>query len=185
MSDEESARTAPSWRSRAGALRRGGTWLVALLVASLVLPALTTQWSDRQNELSLKEALVSQLTFSAATAIEEAHYLVLDESVPGPLRTESLRARYVAIAKAWNIDMFTLESKIKAYFPSARLRDGPRPALGDAVREYNLRVQDFILLSGDICAGNRLFQLALHRLDDYLPGIPDETWKALASSTAI
>jgi hypothetical protein len=184
MDDDQSADNSRFSHGAAGAIRSGGKWLAALVVASLVLPALTTQWSDRQNELSLKEALVSQLTLSAATAIEEAHALVLDETVLDPLPTERLRARYVAIAKAWNIEVFTLESKLNAYFPDARLREEPHQGLGDALGRYNLHVQDFILLSGDICSDNRVFRLALGRLERYLPGIGEETWEALRSSAA-
>ena len=168
MSDDAST-TAASKRDRTtSALKRSAKWLGAIVVASLVLPALTTQWADRQNELALKEGLVSQLTFSAATAIEEAHALVLDETQSEPPPPKDLRSRYSAFATAWNVAIYTLESKLKAYFPDAELQDEPGMSLQKAVHEYNLRVQDYILLSGEICAGNQLFKDASERLTDYL-----------------
>jgi hypothetical protein len=158
-----------SRRDRAAkALTRTGKWLAAILVASLILPALTAQWADRQNELALKEKLVSELTLSAATAIEEAHALVLEEVQPDPLPMQALRARYGAVAKAWSIAIFTLETKLSAYFPDAKLRSETRVAFRDAVHDYNLRVQDYIVLSGQICADNRLFEAALGRLTNYV-----------------
>ena len=41
--------------------RRAALTLLGFLLASLVLPAATKQWSDRSGELALKKELVSQI----------------------------------------------------------------------------------------------------------------------------
>jgi hypothetical protein len=179
MTDDASAGSVSRRDRVASAFRRSGKWIAALVLASLVLPAVTTQWSDRQKELSLKESLISQLTLSAATAIEGAHSLVIEETQAGPLQAASLRPRYGAIAMGWNVDIFTLESRLNAYFPHAKLRDKPHTRLGAAVRTYNLRVQDYILLSGPTCSDTDLFRNALKRLKSYLPTIEEEDWLSL------
>lgn len=79
--EEEASHGAPWWRSRGlPLLASAAKWLAVLVVASLMVPALTSQWSDRQKELDVKNAVVAQITHSAATATQDAYSLVDDES---------------------------------------------------------------------------------------------------------
>jgi hypothetical protein len=57
-------------------LRRVALWLLALLVASWVLPALTRQWSDRQAELTLKTSLLTRMSEGLSATIAGAESLL-------------------------------------------------------------------------------------------------------------
>src|SRR4051812_11922852 len=48
-------------------------WAAGLLIGSLVLPAVTKQWSDRQGALALKQQLVGDIT-SKSTAARVGSY---------------------------------------------------------------------------------------------------------------
>jgi hypothetical protein len=49
-------------------LWRHAGWGIGILVAALIGPAIAKQWSDRNQELSLKNDLVAGLSTSVATA---------------------------------------------------------------------------------------------------------------------
>jgi hypothetical protein len=88
---------------RIASLGRLLKWLVALLVASLFIPAITTQWSDRQKELDIKAALISQITESAAATVQDSVFLVSDESKGRRgscwLKTNEFRIAYQALGE--------------------------------------------------------------------------------------
>jgi hypothetical protein len=158
-------------------------WAGALLLASLVIPAITTQWSDRQKEVALKDSLISQLTASTATAIENSGSLVFDETQgPAIAPIATLRSQFKSIGNDWNIQAFTLESQLHAYFPHARLYHGQHSTFGHAFDTYNMRVQDYILLAYALCPGDKLRTKALRRLQIYLPIIKSVEWAALQES---
>lgn len=127
-------------------------WAVTLVIASIAIPAITTQWSDRQKELTLKDGLVSRLTQSAATAIEDAGFLVRDEAISKNVRGSMWRARFTGIARSWNIDAAALESELTAYFPHAKVAS---QSFRRAFHEYSNRVQGYIFLSSQVCQGDR------------------------------
>ena len=117
-----------------------------------MVPALTSQWSDRQKELDVKNALVSQITRSAATATQDAYTLVEDEAQSAMIKDPLWRSEYRSILKEWRVAAFTLQSELQAYFPSATLGSS---SLLMAFHNYNNVVQQYIRLSGDECADNR------------------------------
>jgi hypothetical protein len=152
------------------------TWLGALVVASLMIPAITTQWSDRQKEVDTKAVLIAELTESAAVAIEDAVTLVdVQEKEklevgeePSTAQESAWLARYHAILGAWRVAAFTLESRFAAYFPDARLEAFDRPLLAPAFHDYNERIQQFILLSANLCREEALRLEAVEKLEEYL-----------------
>jgi hypothetical protein len=152
-------------------------WLGALVVASLLIPAITAQWSDRQKELELKTALISEVTESAASAVQEASNLVDVEQKAWPTIKSDPRfdktadewyGRYRAILKTWKVAAFSLESRLFAYFPNADIRLPRRPQLAGAFHVYNVRVQMFILLTLNLCRNERLQTRAVAQLARYL-----------------
>jgi hypothetical protein len=151
---------------------------LAAFVISLAIPAITSQWSDRQKELELKDKLVSQFTSSAATAIENADGLVDDETRGGELPADSLRSRWASISSGWKVAAYTLESELAAYYPDAKLRGDNGMSFQDAFDEYNERVQQFIYLGFNDCRDGRVGRLEL--LSRYLGFRKHgDVWKAL------
>jgi hypothetical protein len=120
-----------------------------------VIPAITTQWSDRQKELALKDTLISRFTQSAATAIEDAGFLVRDEAISKKVQNQQWRSRFTSTARQWNIDAETLESELTAYFPDTKLSGGSTESLDRAFRAYNGQVGNYIFLSSQVCKGDR------------------------------
>jgi hypothetical protein len=151
-------------------LGRAGKWLAVLVVASLMVPALTTQWSDRQKELDLKTSLVSQLTSSAAIATQDAFTLVGDEAKSPTIKDAAWRTEYRSILKEWRVAAFTLMSELGAYFPDVKstTKPGQDLLLVDAFSEYNNAVQQYIRLSLDECSKNTSRQKVIGELYSYL-----------------
>jgi hypothetical protein len=51
-------------------------WLLALLIASILVPAITHQWADRPKELDFKSSLIKDLSDSTASTIDTARFIV-------------------------------------------------------------------------------------------------------------
>jgi hypothetical protein len=170
--DGQESRKTPRWRSQGlPLLGRAAKWVAVLAVVSLMVPALTTQWSDRQKELDLKTSLVSQITGSAATATQDAFTLVADEAKSSSIKDPAWRAQYRNILKEWRVAAFTLESELDAYFPRVELsnRQPSQPSrLVPAFALYNDIIQDYIRLSLDECRTNNGRRLAIARIYSYL-----------------
>lgn len=67
----EAAKLSPWYARFARALPRPTAWIVTIVVGSLLVPAITKQWSDRPRELEIKTTLVreiSELTTDTITA---------------------------------------------------------------------------------------------------------------------
>jgi hypothetical protein len=159
--------TKERWRSQGlPLLGRAAKWLAVLVVVSVMVPALTTQWSDRQKELELKTSLVAQITSSAATATQDAFDLVGDERKSTVIKNDLWRAQYRSILKEWRVDAFTLESELDAYFSAVRLSQTHLP---NAFATYNEVVQNYILLSLDLCSGHKDRTTAVRLIYKYLP----------------
>lgn len=150
-SDKQTGNDESRWRSQGlPLLGRAAKWLAALLVVSIMVPALTTQWSDRQKELDLKTSLVSQITGSAATATQDAFTLVADEAKSTAIKDQTWRSQYRNILKEWRVAAFTLESELDAYFPKVRLANR-KLRLVPEFHRYNNIIQEYIRLSLDEC----------------------------------
>ena len=67
----EAAKPAPWYARLARALPRAIPWIATIVIGSLLVPAITKQWSDRSRELEIKTAMVreiSELTTDTVTA---------------------------------------------------------------------------------------------------------------------
>jgi hypothetical protein len=51
-------------------------WLMALIIASILVPAVTRQWADRPKELDFKNSLIKDLSDSTASTIDTARFIV-------------------------------------------------------------------------------------------------------------
>jgi hypothetical protein len=66
-------RKAPSGgRQLAGQLIRPASWVAALLLAAIVVPAITSRWNDRPKEVALKSALIQDMDQATALALSNA-----------------------------------------------------------------------------------------------------------------
>ena len=92
-------------------LRKTALWLLALLVASWVLPALTRQWSDRQAELTLKTTLLTRMSEGLSASIGGAESLVRRN--PPPEAAERARDNLVL---SWQKTAANVESILSANF---------------------------------------------------------------------
>ena len=137
-------------------------WIGPLLVVGLLIPALTTQWSDRQKELEIKSSLVGQITESADAAIEDAVFYVDVQMNAWPpvdgLSTPRWKAygreqsaRYRENLKQWRVLASSLESRIGAYFPDARYEGTQK--LSDAFGAYRQAVEGYMMLGTNLCKG--------------------------------
>jgi hypothetical protein len=154
------------WAHARAFLRRALPWIVGLLVGSLVLPALTKQWSDRQ----------------AASAIRQSIFQELDEqSTVATARAESAMSSHRqderATAKAtdsWLRAASRIDGRFAIYFPST-------PA-DEQWTSYRRAVFDLILLSYPYSGSTHTLQ----RVRSYLQstsvgqdGMAAEDWRRL------
>jgi hypothetical protein len=92
-------------------LRKTALWLLALLVASWVLPALTRQWSDRQAELTLKTTLLTKMSEGLSRSVAAAETLVQRD--PPPVMAASARDNLLL---DWEETEANVRSILTAYF---------------------------------------------------------------------
>jgi hypothetical protein len=148
---------------------------------SLLIPALTTQWSDRQKELEIKSSLVAQITESSAATIEDAIFFVeIQVKAWPPVERMTIRewkvygrvadARYRAIVKRWRVQASSLESRLVAYFPDAHfVVDQRKPQLlKKAFAEYRGEVEQYILLTKDLCKNDDTRLKTVAAVEGYL-----------------
>jgi hypothetical protein len=88
-------------------LRRRSGWWIGILVTALIVPAIGKQWSDRNQELLLKNGLVASLSSEAATAITSA------DEIAG--RGGSAARQRTAMA-AWTLSKSGLTGSFLVYF---------------------------------------------------------------------
>jgi hypothetical protein len=92
-------------------------WLAGLFVASLAIPALTKQWSDRQGELELKDRIITSVSRDAAVAFRDG-LKISDERSPTKARSESRRA-----ADAWVVGHAETDARYAVYFRNTKSED--------------------------------------------------------------
>jgi hypothetical protein len=178
-------REASAWYVHLGRrIARPGAWVLGIAVTSLLLPAVTKQWSDRPKEVELRISLVDQVAQLAASTINTARFIVAD-TLPEAThrrfvcdkaletgdpevqqRCEDLEEEEFKAEQKAHIDAKTswiqrgavLESQLIAYFPGTELaREGKRYV--DAVRIY-------LFLASGICDTKR--EIATNKLLGYL-----------------
>lgn len=200
MSEEEAVglaakgREASAWYVHlARRIARPGTWVLGIAVTSLLIPAVTKQWSDRPKEVELRISLVDQVAQLAASTINTARFIVADtlpeathrrfvcakadetEDAALDQRCEDLQEEEFKAEQKAHIDAKTswiqrgavLESQLIAYFPGTELsREGKRYV--DAVRIY-------LFMASGVCGEKR--DEANTKLLRYLGEAPDdEEW---------
>jgi hypothetical protein len=109
-------------------------WLVLVFIASLAIPALTRQWSDRQNELQVKQELWADIRKASAGAV----YGAVRAS---RARGEDQRSARADLIFGWLQDRVAIEPRFDVYFDDSRAakhwfgRDGA-PSFRDAMLRY-------------------------------------------------
>jgi hypothetical protein len=120
--DELSKKGTDANRPRAKVVRIGGSkpvkWLAVTIAAALIFPALTKQWSDRQAELTLKNAMVTDVSEGVETAYDDSHAVVY--STGGYI--QQLKARNKAL-DAWREAAAKVDPSFYSYFPGQSVTD--------------------------------------------------------------
>jgi hypothetical protein len=103
-----------TWLRRARAFlaanaRKFVFWALALLVASLAIPAATKQLSDRQQATALKSEIITEISRASAEAFAESKHIL--ESSPKDVSERRLDAR-----KTWEVSQGELDGRYAAYF---------------------------------------------------------------------
>jgi hypothetical protein len=167
---------------------RPGVWVLGIAVTSLLVPAITKQWTDRPKELELRISLIDRLGESAVSTVNTARFIVADTLPEASVRalvcgrdvdtegsqaqcdaaTESERlaeqAARTGAKNAWLQKGAVLESQLAAYFPGTDLaREGK--AYVNAIRIY-------LFLASDVCGSRR--DENTRKLLNYVYGDPED-----------
>jgi|SRR5438874_4741494 len=92
--------------------------ILAAAFSALVIPELTRQWQDTQNERDLKQSLLEQISTSGTAAV--SHGLSLADGqllAAGGQPGESHGNVYQGLRATWFIDRADARSRILVYFP--------------------------------------------------------------------
>lgn len=92
-------------------------WIVLLFIASLAIPALTKQWSDRKQELQVKESLSTDISKVSADAVYGAVFAVSEQS-----GAEQRGSRRQAI-NDWLRSRATIDPRFVVYFSRSDAAD--------------------------------------------------------------
>lgn len=91
-------------------------WAFALVVGSVLLPAATRQWSDRQAALTLKSSLVADVSKSSVTAVFAAQRVA-----EMPAGDAQAKARQAAL-DGWVVSEAGIDPLMAAYFDDTQAR---------------------------------------------------------------
>jgi hypothetical protein len=167
---------------------RPGVWVLGIAVTSLLVPAITKQWTDRPKELELRISLIDRLGESAVSTVNTARFIVADTLPEASVRalvcgrdvdTEESQAQCDAATESerlaeqaartgakndWLQKGAVLESQLAAYFPGTDLaREGK--AYVNAIRIY-------LFLASDVCGSRR--DDNTRKLLNYVYGDPED-----------
>jgi hypothetical protein len=131
-------------------------WALALLTGSLAIPALTKQWADRQQELTLKSDLITDVSRASAQAFADAKLIL-------QLDSSKTHARRLMARRAWEVAEGDADARYNIYFDNTQAEKE-----WDAYRDV---IYDYI--SAACCDEHR--KVDLRNLRVYL-GSP-EPWK--------
>jgi hypothetical protein len=87
-------------------------WGAALLIASLVIPAATKQWSDRSKALELKNSIITSISQSTTSAVVSAREL---QTAPPSKKAASESAK---LLNAWVASEALIDPSLYLYFAS-------------------------------------------------------------------
>ena len=107
-------------------------WGAALLVASVVVPAATKQWSDRQAALALRAELIEQISRSSAVAFTGAKRVAAMSAEP------AARAKLLETRDAWEAAQGTIDASYAVYFRDSAARDTWLAYRGEMYRYISL-----------------------------------------------
>jgi hypothetical protein len=169
-----------AWSWLWGRTVRFGKWAVVLVVASLVIPALTKQWTDRSKELETKSAIVTKISESSATTINTVRYLVGDVLPAASARNATAKAfsrarkrshKHVRVPPAKLVRATTHERTVELAtynrIKNAWGRNGaaveseldsyfPTSDLPDRWGSFVMAVTNYVRLASSVCRGQRL-----------------------------
>lgn len=155
--------------------RRTAKWVLGVLVVSLVLPAVTKQWSDNQQQHQLKADVSSRLAAAVAGATTDSGFLLSNQlqSIKSPSETAS---SYEDTLSGWKREASAIDAQIAGYF--ATTSDPSKDDLVIAIGAYNNLVQDYIgLCTFYKSAGLRKryldgFDKNLEKMREHVGGVP-------------
>ena len=88
------------------------------LIAALLIPQFTRQWTDRQKEQDIKQKLLDQMSSSSTTAVVQAIALRNGQvRAAGGQPGEDPRSIYAVLRNSWQIERAGARSTIITYFP--------------------------------------------------------------------
>ena len=159
-------------------------WAVAgFLIASLVLPAATKQWSDRSDELQLKRDLVSKITQDTTDLLTTAECVVsgctintwmLQRDPTGQIlleaQSELNRLARDATAK-WRTSTEVIDVLLRTYFPESELLS--------EWDQFSATILAFERIGRAECGAAREADMALLRAE--LPHVGEGVWHDLVA----
>jgi hypothetical protein len=169
-----------AWRWFWARFVRFGKWVVILIVASLLIPALTKQWTDRSKELETKSAIVTKISESSATTINTVRYLVGDVLPAASARNASAKALSKAktrphknvrepraklaraTARAQKVELATYNRIKNAWGRNGAAVESeldsyfPSSDLPDRWGSFVMAVTNYVRLASSVCRGQRL-----------------------------
>jgi hypothetical protein len=183
-------RAVPAW-GRIPGLRPVGRlvkWAVVLFVASLLIPALTKQWTDRSKELETKSAIATKIGETSASTIDTIRYLVGDVLPAASARkaqaTALARAKHeghpvpkarrmnaLAAARERKVELATYNKlknnwgRTSAVIESQLASYFPDSQLPQQWDTYATTVTNYLRLASSVCGDDRKTVLAA--VDDY------------------
>jgi hypothetical protein len=143
--------------------------VIAILAAAfgaLVIPELTRQWQDTQNERDLKQSLLEQISTSGTAAV--SHGLSLADGqflAAGGQPGESHGNVYQGLRDTWFTDRADARSRILVYFPS----------LYTCWYSFDHAIADYLSLGGGDRSASRIAALQSYIGSDFAKSYVDPT----------
>jgi hypothetical protein len=170
--DELSNKGIDANRLRAKLARIGGSkpvkWLAVTIAAALIFPALTKQWSDRQAELTLKNAMVTDISEGVETAFDGARDVVNSTGS----YIQGLKARNKTV-NAWREAAAKADPSFVAYFP--------RQSVTDEWTSYKTPTIDYLALA---CCDQEFHAAYLAAVRDFVQRVNPSTTPAPGASSS-
>jgi hypothetical protein len=203
----EPSQLAHAWTVARPHLWKAFTVIVALYIASIIVPAITQQWADRAKDADLKSGLVSNISDSAAKSIGTARSVTeaLLPETRARIRAyerlryaEQKRKSKQAIEKLQSAYNATVDAEVKAVaseIETARsdwTRTGasveaqldayfPDSGLAEEWHAYYLTVVNYLELGSTVC-GDQRDEIAQH-LEAYLEDKRPARWAPLRDAS--
>lgn len=109
-----------------------------MLAAGLVLPAVTKQWTDSQQQGQLKSDLTTRLSSAVATATSDGGFLLSNQIEYGK-NPHQLAGAYQSVLSTWKSEGSAIETQLSSYFAPT-----PSDDLVTAMHSYRKLVEAYI-----------------------------------------